>query len=87
VSSIYTEDSLQGLGASCGEPTDKRPGRYQFLPPRVSCLLTLEEQNADAQDELSHELSKQGVEFINCYERLHQCIVFELAMRTGSGLN
>ncbi len=37
------------------QPTDKRPGGYQILPPRGSRLLAPEKQNADAQDELPHE--------------------------------
>jgi hypothetical protein len=55
VPGISPEDSSQGLGASRGKPTDKWPGGYQILSPWDSCLLALEEQNADAQDEHSHE--------------------------------
>jgi hypothetical protein len=55
VPGISPEDASQGLGASCGEPTDKQPGGYQILSPLGSCFLAPEEQNADAQDELSHE--------------------------------
>ncbi len=47
------------------------------MSPRSSCLLALDEQNADAQDELP--LSKQDVELIDYYERLHQCNVFKPA--------
>jgi hypothetical protein len=71
------EDSSQGLGASHGEPTDKRPGGFQILSPWGPAFLL--QKNIMRMPKMNSLMSKQDVESINYYERLRQCIVFELA--------
>jgi hypothetical protein len=77
VPGISLEDSSQGLGASQREP--KTSGRVdtKFCHHGVPTFLL--RKNKMWMSKMNSLMSKQDVEFIDYYERVRQCIVFELA--------